>query len=333
MPRNYKMHVWEVQQAAQAILEFTAGKTFDDYLTDWVLRSAVERQINKIGGAATRLIINRDPNVQRIGGYAGRLGYGNTLDHSWPEVEPDEIWDFVQNALPTLLEEATAILEHEPVNQPVRGKPQRRKIIPLVARRKRQIRTLCRRHHVKRLDVFGSAVTGDFRPDESDIDCLVEFDDSAKGQRFETRFQLNEELEALFGRSVDLVVDSAIQNPYFRDAVNQTREPIYEGQQSSSPSHHHSLPLSGGDGFAPKRQFVPITLILFQKSHNRRTFGAKPVQRERVGVRARGGGGPPTKPLTTSPPTTNTQSQALQRTERPSHSKSHPLSPLPLPRT
>lgn len=41
MPRNYKMHVWEVQQAAQAILEFTKEKTFHDYATDQILRYAV----------------------------------------------------------------------------------------------------------------------------------------------------------------------------------------------------------------------------------------------------------------------------------------------------
>ncbi len=227
MPRNYKMHVWEVQQAAQSILQFTNGKTFHDYVTDRVLRSAVERQINKIGGAATRLIVNDNPTARRIGDYAGTLGFGNTLDHSWPEIEEHEVWDFVHNSLPSLLEEVTNALEEQPVDQAARGKSQRREIIPLVARRASQIRNLCRQHHVKRLDVFGSAVNGDFRLDESDIDFLVEFDDSVEGQRFETRFQLNQELEALFGRSVDLVVDSAIKNPYFRDEVDQTREPIY----------------------------------------------------------------------------------------------------------
>ena len=228
MPRNYKMHVWEVQQAAQAIHQFTAGKTFHEYATDWVLKSAVERQITKIGGAAARLIVNIDPNAQRIGSSAGTLGFGNKQDHSWPDFEPHEIWEFIRKTLPSLLKDTTAILEDELVDQPVREKSQRRKIIPLVANRKPQIRNLCRRHHVKRLDVFGSAVNGDFRPDESDIDFLVEFDDSAEGQRFETRFKLSEELESLFGRSVDLVDDSAIQNPYFRDEVNQTREPVDE---------------------------------------------------------------------------------------------------------
>ena len=227
MPRNYKMHVWEVQQATQSILQFTAGKTLHDYATDWVLRSAVERQINKIGGALASLIVNDDPTARRIGGYGGTLGWGKTLE-PYDLVEEREVWDFVQEKLPALLDEATAVLEKESADQPAREKSRRRKMIPLVATRKRQIRNLCQRHHVKRLDVFGSAVNGDFRPDESDIDFLVEFDDSPEGQRFETRFQLTEELKALFGRSVDLVDDSAIQNPYFRDEVDQTRETVYE---------------------------------------------------------------------------------------------------------
>ena len=227
MPRNYKMHVWEVQQAAQAILEFTDGKTLHDYVTEPILRSAVERQINKIGGALASLIVNDDPTAQRIGGYGGTLGWGQNLDPSWSDKEV-EIWDFVQDNLPALLKDATAVLEQESDDQPVGTKSQPRKVIPLVASRTPQIRNLCRRHHVKRLDIFGSAVNGDFHPDESDIDFLVQFDDSPEAQRFETRFQLTEELKALFGRSVDLVDDSAIQNPYFRDEVDQTREPIYE---------------------------------------------------------------------------------------------------------
>ena len=194
-----------------------------------------------------RLIVNDDPSARRIGGYGGILGWGKMLEPYDSPDEEREVWDFVQNNLPFLLEETTAVLEKERVDQPASGKSQRRKIIPLVTRRTPQIRNLCQRHHVKRLDVFGSAVNGDFRPDESDIDFLVEFDDSVEGQRFETHFQLTDELKALFERSVDLVDDSAIQNPYFRDEVDQTREPIYEAQQSSSPSHHFYLPLLGGD--------------------------------------------------------------------------------------
>ena len=127
MPRNYKMHVWEVQQSAQAILQFTKGKTLHDYATDWVLRSAVERQINKIGGALARLIVNDDPSARRIGGYGGILGWGKMLEPYDSPDEEREVWDFVQNNLPSLLEDTTAVLEEGPADQQARGKSQRRK--------------------------------------------------------------------------------------------------------------------------------------------------------------------------------------------------------------
>jgi len=41
-----------------------------------------------------------------------------------------------------------------------------------------ELRALCRRFHVRRLDVFGSAARGDFDPVRSDLDFLVEFDPS-----------------------------------------------------------------------------------------------------------------------------------------------------------
>ena len=226
MPRNYKMHVWEVQQAAQAILDFTSGKTLQDYATDQILRSAVERQINKIGGALASLIVHDDPTARRIGGYGGTLGWGRTLE-PYDIVEEREVWDFVQDKLPAVLDDATAVLEQEPDDQPAHAKPQQRKIIPLVANRKQQIRTLCRRHHVKRLDVFGSAVNGDFNPDESDIDFLVQFDDAPPKPWYGNHIDLKEDLESLSNRTVDLIDDTAIKNPYFRKSVDETREQIY----------------------------------------------------------------------------------------------------------
>ena len=87
---------------------------------------------------------------------------------------------------------------------------------------------LCRRHHVKRLEVFGSAAVGDFDPNTSDIDFLVEFDDSDEFLLFQTRRDLTEELESLFNRSVDIVILANVENPYFRTSVENTREPIFE---------------------------------------------------------------------------------------------------------
>jgi predicted nucleotidyltransferase len=101
-------------------------------------------------------------------------------------------------------------------------------MIPELVARRAELEDLCRRFRVQRLEAFGSSVTGHFRPESSDLDFLVEFDASATGEGYADRyFGLLESLEDLFGRSVDLVVASAIKNPYFRESVERTKTLIY----------------------------------------------------------------------------------------------------------
>ncbi len=88
------------------------------------------------------------------------------------------------------------------------------------------IADLCHRFHVGRLSIFGSAVTDAFDPETSDVDFLVEFDDSA-ADLFGAYFGLKEELEALLGRPVDLVTPKSLENPYFAESVERTRRDLY----------------------------------------------------------------------------------------------------------
>jgi uncharacterized protein len=92
--------------------------------------------------------------------------------------------------------------------------------------RQADIERLCRRYGVHRLDVFGSAAAGSFRPAESDLDFLVGFETVGPGyaDRF---FGLLEGLQELFGRSVDLVVASSIRNPYFLESLERSKAPVY----------------------------------------------------------------------------------------------------------
>ena len=90
-----------------------------------------------------------------------------------------------------------------------------------------ELQALCRRFHVRRLDLFGSAARGDFDPDRSDFDFVVEFDRAAPQHPFDSYFGLKEELEALFGRNVDLVELSAVRNPYLKASIEQSRENVY----------------------------------------------------------------------------------------------------------
>ncbi len=82
---------------------------------------------------------------------------------------------------------------------------------------KEQIAGFCRRHHIKKLALFGSVLRDDFRPD-SDIDVLVEFE-PGRGPGFFGLFDMQEELSGLFGgRKVDLRTPQELSR-YFRDDV------------------------------------------------------------------------------------------------------------------
>ena len=91
-----------------------------------------------------------------------------------------------------------------------------------------ELAALCRRFHVRRLELFGSAATARLSPD-SDLDFIVEFEQVARGTYADNYFGLREELEQLFGRPIDLVVSSTIRNPYFRQSVDRTKVLVYAG--------------------------------------------------------------------------------------------------------
>jgi len=100
-------------------------------------------------------------------------------------------------------------------------------MIPEIERCRSDLEALCKRFGVRRLEAFGSAVSGRFQSETSDVDFLVEFL-PLKGPGYADRyFGLLESLETLFQRPVDLVVASAIKNPYFRQSVDETRTLLY----------------------------------------------------------------------------------------------------------
>ena len=86
---------------------------------------------------------------------------------------------------------------------------------------------LCRRFRVRRLEVFGSATTGAFDEATSDLDFVVEFENFGHSGYADAYFGLLEGLEALFDREVDLVVLSAVRNPYFRESIERSRTSLY----------------------------------------------------------------------------------------------------------
>ncbi len=98
----------------------------------------------------------------------------------------------------------------------------------LIASKQSQIAEVCRRFHVRRLEVFGSAARGnDFDAARSDVDFLVEFKPNTPTSLFDAYFGLKRALERLLEREVDLITPGAIENPFVRASIDQSRELIH----------------------------------------------------------------------------------------------------------
>jgi predicted nucleotidyltransferase len=92
---------------------------------------------------------------------------------------------------------------------------------------KPEIERVCRRLPVKRLGLFGSVLSDNFSQG-SDVDVLVIFDSDENIDLFDKYFELEEELQEIFKREVDLVVDKKFRNPVLREIIDSTRTIIYE---------------------------------------------------------------------------------------------------------
>jgi uncharacterized protein len=88
-----------------------------------------------------------------------------------------------------------------------------------------QLAALCKHGRILELSLFGSVARGDDGPD-SDVDLLVNFSPDAPAT-IEYYLDTKEEFERLFGRSVDLIRDGSVTNPYRRATIRRDRRLLY----------------------------------------------------------------------------------------------------------
>lgn len=89
------------------------------------------------------------------------------------------------------------------------------------------IHSLCSKHKVKHLFVFGSVLSDRFNG-KSDIDLIVDFDSMEIAQYADNYFDFKFSLQDIFQRPVDLLEEKALTNPYFLQVVNKQKRLIYE---------------------------------------------------------------------------------------------------------
>jgi predicted nucleotidyltransferase len=98
--------------------------------------------------------------------------------------------------------------------------------INLIEEYSKEIAHLCKSHQVKSLYAFGSILTEHFNS-ESDVDLVVDFQPLNILDYGDNYYNLKFSLEDIFKRSVDLLEEKAIRNPYFLKTLNQNKKLIY----------------------------------------------------------------------------------------------------------
>ena len=92
---------------------------------------------------------------------------------------------------------------------------------------RREIASLCEAFRVEQLHLFGSAAQESTLAEVRDLDFLVQFKPMPPAEYAQNYFLLLERLEKLFNSPIDLVEAEVIDNPYFKEAVEESKVPLY----------------------------------------------------------------------------------------------------------
>jgi len=97
----------------------------------------------------------------------------------------------------------------------------------IVEAKRAEVAELCRKRGVRRLELFGSAARDDFDEASSDLDFLVDLGTDLSISPLDSFFGLKDRLEELFGRSVDLVSEGSVRNPYILATIQRDQQLVY----------------------------------------------------------------------------------------------------------
>ncbi len=98
----------------------------------------------------------------------------------------------------------------------------------IISENQNELTKLCQSLNIKRMNVFGSVVSGEFNAN-SDIDFLIKFSEKLSGEQYtENYFELHYKLRKIFNREIDIITESTLSNPYFIESINKSKKLIYE---------------------------------------------------------------------------------------------------------
>lgn len=102
--------LWDARKAARLIAQFVAGRSWRDYETDAMLRSAVERQLEIIGEALNKLSRLDPATAALIPGVPRIVAFRNILIHGYAVIDDELVWEVATTRVPHLAEHLSRLL-------------------------------------------------------------------------------------------------------------------------------------------------------------------------------------------------------------------------------
>jgi uncharacterized protein with HEPN domain len=106
-------HLYDIKEAAAAILRFVRGKAFADYERDELLRSGVERKFEIIGEALNRLSKDDPTVLDKIREHRKIVSFRNILAHGYDSIDNRIVWGIIGEDLGKLREDVEHLLAEE----------------------------------------------------------------------------------------------------------------------------------------------------------------------------------------------------------------------------
>jgi len=104
-------HYFDALTSARAVRQFSQGKCFEDYCSDDMLASAIERKFEIIGEALSRIRKTHPEDLKAIGDWPAIIGFRNVLAHAYDHVEDSVVWGIVIRQIPEFIRELESIPE------------------------------------------------------------------------------------------------------------------------------------------------------------------------------------------------------------------------------
>ena len=111
MPHDIKKYLYDIEQAIKEIESYVAHKTYEQFTSESMLQSAIERQFEIIGEALCRIRKADEHFLSKIADADKIIGFRNVIAHGYDIIDAKIVWDAMRFNLPKLKTEIQKLLK------------------------------------------------------------------------------------------------------------------------------------------------------------------------------------------------------------------------------